>query len=346
MPPLKIFVTGATGMVGLHIAQHMLEKGHQVTALVRRSSDTSKLKILPGKLDIRTTELDNANNVGNLMKGHDVVIHCAGSVDPHATREEIFGVNVGATEIALRAAIDAGIKQFIHMSSLSVITGQEDQFNVDENAPLRTCGEAYADSKVEAEKLVISLAGTGHLRVTILRPGFIYGPGERAWMPRLIKNIASGKAMLIDGGKKETNVIYVGNLCKAAELALLNEKSFNRVYNLTDGQKVSKKDLFDAIADGLGLPRIKKTIPSAIARPVCEIVSNIAPMLSPEKRQELSRFSRAAYRLAGINQGFSIARAETELGYTNRVPFTEGMAKTLESFQVPGGNQNFVQSGR
>jgi nucleoside-diphosphate-sugar epimerase len=346
MPPLKIFVTGATGMVGIHIVQHMLEKGHEVTALVRRSSDTSRLKALPGKLDIRTTELDNANNLGNIMKGHQVVIHCAGSVDPHATRDEIFGINVGGTEITLRAAIDAGIKQFIHMSSLSVITGQEDQFNVDENAPLRTCGEAYADSKVEAEKLVISLAGTGEMKVTILRPGFIYGPGERAWMPRLINNIRTGKAMLIDGGSKETNVIYVGNLCRAAELSMLNEKAYNRVYNLTDGQKVSKKELFDAIADGLGFPRIKRTIPSAIARPVCEIVSGIAPMLPPEKRQGLSRFSRAAYRLAGINQGFSIARAEQELGYVNRTPFPEGMARTLETFKTPGADQSLASSTR
>lgn len=346
MPSLKIFVTGATGMVGLHVVQHMLERGHSVTALVRRTSDTSKLKTLPGKLDIRTTELDNANNLGNMMKGHDVVIHCAGSVDPHATREEIFGINVGGTEIALRAAIDAGIKQFVHMSSLSVITGQEDQFNVDENAPLRTCGEAYADSKVEAEKLVISLAGTGDMKVTILRPGFIYGPGERAWMPRLINNIRTGKAMLIDGGKKETNVIYVGNLCRAAELCLLNEKAYNRVYNLTDGQKVSKKELFDAIADGMGFPRIKRTIPSAIARPVCELVSGIAPMLPPEKRQGLSRFSRAAYRLAGINQGFSIARAEQELGYTNRTPFPEAMAKTLEAFKAAGADQRVASSPR
>lgn len=344
MPPLKLFVTGATGMVGIHIVQHMLNRGHEVTAMVRRSSDTSKLKVLPGKLDIRTNELDNASSLGNLMKGHDVVIHCAGSVDPHATRDEIFGINVNGTEIALRSAIDAGIKQFIHMSSLSVITGQDDQYDVDENAPLRTCGEAYADSKVEAEKLVISLAGTHDMQVTILRPGFIYGPGERAWMPRLINNIRTKKAMLIDGGTKETNVIYIGNLCLAAELALLNTKSYNRVYNLTDGQKVSKKQLFDAIADGMGMPRITKTMPSAIARPVCELISKIAPMLPPEKRQGLSRFSRAAYRLAGINQGFSIARAEQELGYVNRTPFEEGMAKTLEQFK--GADQAFASTAR
>src|SRR5205823_6003075 len=157
------------------------------------------------------------------------------------------------------------------------------------------------------------------------RPGFIYGPGEKAWMPRLIKNIANGKAMLIDGGTKETNVIYIENLCRAIEAAILNPQAYGQVYNLTDGEKITKKELFAAISDGLKLPRVNKKIPGSVARIACELVSTVAPSLPIDTRRKLSRFSRAAFRLAGVNQGFDISKARTELGYTNLVPFEKGM---------------------
>jgi nucleoside-diphosphate-sugar epimerase len=102
---------------------------------------------------------------------------------------------------------------------------------------------------------------------------------------------------------------------------------------LTDGQKISKKDLFDAIADGLNLPRVTKVVPGAVAKTVCEIVSNIAPMLPEKTQRNLARYSRAAFRLAGINQGFSVAKAERELGYSDRISFTEGMGETLKAFK-------------
>jgi 2-alkyl-3-oxoalkanoate reductase len=334
MEKRRIFVTGATGMVGYHVVKHFLSKGDRITACVRTTSNTSQLKSLSGDLTVITTELRDRAALSRAMTGHDVVIHCAGSVNPHARREDIFETNVSGTKAAMDAASNGGVKQFIHVSSLSVITGQEDQFAVDESAPLRYCGEAYADSKVDAEKAVTEHPQRGSMSWTIVRPGFIYGPQERAWMPRLINNLKTKKAMLIDGGGKETNVIYVENLCRAIDLAVLNPSAYGQVYNLTDGQTPTKKELFDTICDGMGFARIQKQIPGAIAKTVCELVSTIAPWLPEEKRQGLSRFSRAAFRLAGVNQGFSIAKAEQELGYTNRIPFTEGMLETLQHFKA------------
>ncbi len=328
-----VFITGATGLVGYQTVLHLLAAGYPVKALVRPSSDKKQLEALASTqpLTIITgAPLEPA--VTAAMAGCLAVVHCAGSVNPHAKPQEIIDTNVGMTRDALQAATKSAVRQFIHISSLSVITAQADQFDVDENAPTTHCGEAYADSKVDAEKVVAEFGAAGKIRTTVLRPGFIYGPGERAWMPRVIENIRAGKAMLIDGGNRQTNVIYVGNLCKAIELALGNERAFGRIYNLTDGDTPTKKELFDTICDGLGLPRITKSVPRVVAGTVCELVSLVAPYLSDQARKDLSRFSRAAFRLAAVNQGFSIARAEQELGYTDRVPFADAMAKTLATF--------------
>ncbi len=328
---IKVAVTGVTGLVGAHLAAHLASCGYNTIGIAR---DIEKAKNLGlDSVELRVGDVLNRNSIDQALAGCDVVVHAAGTVDPLGARATIFATNVGGTKIVLDSARQLQLRQFIYISSLSVITGQGDQYDVDESAPLRTCGESYADSKVEAERLVMSEGKSGVLEVTALRPGFIYGPGERSWMPRLIASIGQGKAMLLDGGKKETNVIYVGNLSRAIEGAILNEKAYGQSYNLTDGEKISKKELFDTIADGLGLPRVKKVVPAAIARVVCEVVSIVAPHLSPERQRGLARYSRAAFRLAGVNQGFSIKKAERDLGYVNRTAFAEGMKETLSTFK-------------
>jgi nucleoside-diphosphate-sugar epimerase len=332
----KVAVTGASGLVGSHLAEHLVGKGYNVVAMSRNAPTEKCLNSIggPGSLTLKAVDVNDKQALENAFAGCDVVVHAAGTVDPYGSRESIFKTNVEGTRSALAAARAVGVKQFIFVSSLSVITGQGDQFDVDESAELKPCGESYADSKVEAERLVMSEPPTSALKVTAVRPGFIYGPREKAWMPRLINSIGTGKAMLIGGGVKETNVIYVGNLSQAIENALLNANAFGQVFNLTDGERITKKQLFDAIADGLSLPRVTKQIPVPVARFACEMISSFAPMLPVEKQRSLARFSRAAFRLAGVNQGFSVKKAEKELNYVNRVPFKVGMDKTLEYFKA------------
>jgi nucleoside-diphosphate-sugar epimerase len=333
-----VAVTGASGLVGSHVAEHLASQGFDVVAVVRKTPAFLESFISsysgPGSIKVAVADVDDRAALERAFTGAQAVVHAAGSVDPFGSRQSIFATNLGGTENALKAAAAAAVKHFIFISSLSVITGQGDQYDVDETAPLKPCGESYADSKIEAEQAVMNFAGAGQMQVTSLRPGFIYGPRERSWMPRLINSIGTGKAMLIDGGVKQTNVIYVGNLARAVQLTLFNTRTYSQVYNLTDGQKISKKELFDAIADGLSLPRVTTRVPGAIAKVVCQIVSAIAPSLPIEKQRGLARFSKAAFRLAAVNQGFSVAKAERDLPYINRIPFQEGMSETLETFRV------------
>lgn len=331
----SVFVTGASGMVGCELVSHLIERGYRVTALVRPTSNRDRLAGMQseGRLVLVDGDISDGQGLSALMVGHDVVVHAAGTVDPYGCRQEIFSINVDGTRTALRSAAAAGVKQFIQVSSLSVITDQNDSFNLTEEAPHRYSGEAYADSKVEAEKLLIQQFEFGRIAITIVRPGFIYGPGERAWMPRLINSLTSRKVFLIDGGQRETNLIYSRNLCRAIEAAFLNPAAYGQIYNLTDGERVTKKQLFDFICSRLSLPPVTKVVPRPAARFFCELVSTLAPMLPVVTQRKLARFSRAAFRLAGVNQGFSIAKAERELGYVDRIPFSQGMTRTLEYFQ-------------
>ena len=340
-----IGITGATGLVGRALVADLC-KTFAVVAIARDSQALAKLvqSVEPQAITkpiARVADVCDLTALEQAFVGLDIVIHAAGFVDPLADRQLILSINTGGTANAMKAADKAGVQQFIQISSLSVITGQGDQFNLDESAALQLCGEAYADSKVEAEKLFDSAnfkQGNYKFVYTILRPGFIYGPGERSWLPRVSKAIATGQAMLVDGGSRETNVVYVGNLAKAVRSAILNERAYGQVFNITDGEKVSKKQLFDAIADGMGLPRVKKDLPRWLVKPVCQLVTAFTAnkKMTPQAQAKLARFSPAAFRLAAVNQGFSIAKAERILDYnsSNRISFKDGMDITMKSIKA------------
>src|SRR4030095_10761303 len=158
MSDRKVVVTGASGMVGYHVVKHLSARGWQVTALVRAASNTAGLSALvasigagAGQVDIAAAELTDRSALVAAMAGAQAVVHAAGSVDPFGRREEIMAVNVDGTRSCLEAAVEAGVRHFVQISSLSVITGQGDQFGLAADAPLRYCGESYAASTVDAE---------------------------------------------------------------------------------------------------------------------------------------------------------------------------------------------------
>ncbi|HEY9731402.1 MAG TPA: NAD-dependent epimerase/dehydratase family protein [Drouetiella sp.] len=323
-PPTRIFVTGATGLVGAHLVEQLLLAGYEVVGMVRPSSQQARLFELQAKfsnLEIISSELNDQNKLIPAMRGASVVIHTAASIAPMATLEKLNTINVEGTRSVAQAATIAGVKQFIHISSLSVIMGATHIYDADEDAPYMQSKEAYANSKIAAEQLVLSPEIASKIHVTVLRPGFIYGPNERAWMPRVIGMLKGRRAMLVGNGEADTNVIYVGNLCKAILSSILREKAYGEIYNLTDGQKVSKRKLFDTIADELELPRCSIYIPEWLAHVLVDSACLIASVSPGPLKNVLCQYSRPALRLAGYNQGFNIAKAERDLDLCRAHPF-------------------------
>lgn len=336
MSETKVFVTGASGLVGFHLVQFLLERNYAVVGCIRDPGKERNLLGIgadyPDRFKLVRAELSQQALLADLMYGCDVIVHTAASIEPNGSQKALEAVNVGGTRSALNAAITAGAKHFIHISSLSVITGEEDRFAVTEEETLKYCREPYANSKIDAEKLVMKQSLTNRIAVTALRPGFIYGPNERTWMPRLMQAIKERTAVLVGKGEKQTNVIYVENLCRAISLAMLNPAAFGQVYNLTDGEVVTKKELFDAVSDGLGVPRVERRISTFTARALVEAATLIAPFAPARLKDICSKYSRAGFRLVALNQGFDISKAERELNYLERIPFAQGMSQTLANW--------------
>jgi nucleoside-diphosphate-sugar epimerase len=231
---------------------------------------------------------------------------------------------------ALRALLDAckeqPLRRFIHMSSLGVYAFRH-HYGTDETESLPASHmDGYTQTKVEAEHLVREYHDKAGAPVVILRPGFVYGPRDRTVMPKLIAALKAEKLPYFGGGKRALNTIYVGNLVDAVFLAIERPQAVGQVYNLTDGEFVSKRRFIDAIADGLGLSRPKRSRAMWVVRLLAWGMERSARAKGAIKAPKLTQ---ARVKFLGMNLDFSIEKARRELGYQPRFSFDQGMNETM-----------------
>ena len=148
---MRVFLTGGTGLLGSHLAEHLLQEGHHVRALVRPSSDASFLAGVGAEL-VEGDVTDPVDRLSAAIQGCTHVVHGAALVYSGGEWEAIAAVNVGGTERVLTAAAQSRVEKAVHISSVAVYGNDEEK--PDEGEPLRhdlADGDYYARSKREAE---------------------------------------------------------------------------------------------------------------------------------------------------------------------------------------------------
>jgi uncharacterized protein YbjT (DUF2867 family) len=200
-------VTGGTGFVGRHMLPLALAQGYDVRALTRGWK--------PPEDEIAWVDgaLDRPDSLLKLCTGAEAVIHIAGAINA-PSRAEFEAINVAGTANMIDAARKAGVRRFIHVSSLSA---REPDLS------------AYGWSKMKSERLV---AASG-LDWTILRPPAIYGPGDRETL-ELFRMAKWGVVALPPRGR--FSVLHVDDLCRLI-LSLLDEPdTWGETYEPDDGR--------------------------------------------------------------------------------------------------------------
>ena len=254
-----IFITGATGLVGGHAAEEALHRGHRVRALVRSSSDTSLLDRL-GVEKIQG-DLAEADAIRRGVAGADWVFNCAAKVGDWGTLEEFRKINVDALKILLDAAVEAKVGRFVHVSSLGVYEGRDHHGTDETTPPAANSLDAYTRSKTEAEAMALRYARERGLAVSIVRPGFIYGERDRTVLPKLLSSLHRGIFTYFGSGDQALNCIYVKNLVHGIFLAAETPEAVGEVFNLTDGEPVSKTRFVGRVAELAGLKPPTRTSP-------------------------------------------------------------------------------------
>jgi nucleoside-diphosphate-sugar epimerase len=323
--PTSCLITGATGFVGGHLAQACVERGWDVRALARPGSDTAALESRGVRL-VRG-DLTDAKAVAEAVRGAEVVLHSAAKVGDWGTVDGYRAVNVEGLRGLLEACRGQPLRRFVHLSSLGVYAARH-HHGTDESEPLpQRHVDGYTQTKVESEQLALSYQRERGVPVVVLRPGFVYGPRDRTTLPRLIDNLRRGKVRYLGDSGRAMNCIYVGNLVEAVFLAVESPEAVGHVYNLTDGEYVSKQRFIEGIADGVGAPRPPaKPVPLWFARVVAWWQEGRARR---RNAPQPPRLTQARLKFMGLNLDFSIEKAKRELGYQPRYRFDEGLRETV-----------------
>ncbi len=318
----RALVTGATGLVGVHLVERLREEGWRVRALVRPTSRTALLR--GWGVDLAVGDLGDRAALREACEGADVVFHCAARPPLGGTREEFFRDNVRGTINALDAALEAGVERFVHVSTVDVY-GYGDHDGADERTPFRPDG-LYSESKIEAERAVARYYEEKGLPCVILRPCLIYGPHDRHLLPAVMGLLSRGRTPLVSGGRVLLDVVYAGDVAEALWRAARSRAAVGQAYNITDGARRTLREVVETFARALGRePRFLR-VPYGPAYALARLVSALGPRLGasvpPYLRWEV-------VKAMGHHRHFSIAKAQEELGYEPRTPLEEGLQKTL-----------------
>jgi nucleoside-diphosphate-sugar epimerase len=192
-----VALTGASGYTGGRLLARLIERGDQVSALARSSTAAATLSAagahaVPG-------DLSDERALEQLVEGAAVVIHVAAVYRTAGHPDEYYReINVRGTQRLLEAAAAAGVARFVHTSTVGV-HGHIESAPADETAPLAP-GDIYQETKAEADTLALEFGAGRDLPVVVVRPGAIYGPGERRLL-KLFRAIARGRYAIVGSGE-------------------------------------------------------------------------------------------------------------------------------------------------
>lgn len=318
---MKIFVTGGSGFVG-GAAIKALSTLHDVSAMSRRAETDEPIQALGA--EVVRCSLDDINEAH--LQGCEIVIHSAARVESWGNRQDFWNANVLGTERILKAAQQAGVKRFIHISSEATIFAGQDMLNIDESYPYPTSTPfLYSETKQAAEKLVLA-ATQADFDTIVLRPRMIWGPGDKTIVPEIKAMVDAGKFAWIGGGHYQTETTHIDNLVHGITLALEQGVSGERYFILDDGAVELRSFITQLMSTaGVGMP--DKSAPKWLVRSLSVVVENSWNFFGLASAAPIAKF--AAFVMSAdftVNSD----KAARELSYKPAISRAQGLQALAE----------------
>ena len=322
-------ITGATGLLGSHIAEQLVAAGEKVRVLVRPRSDTSFLDALG--VEKALGDVTDAASLAGAMKGVTTVYHAAAQVGDWGKWAWYVDVTINGTRNMLEAAKAADVKRFLHVSSISAY-GHPDGAGmvIDETAPLGVNlhkWSYYSRAKVEAEKLAWAAHEAGDVPVTVVKPSWLFGERDRASLPRLIRAIRKKKTKILGEGTNRLNLTYAGNEAEGCILAATMDKALGESYNLSNDGLITQAEYFNKIAAAVGCPPVTKHVPYKVAYAASFLMEFFGHLFGRKTPPLVTRYS---VWLIGRKCFFSADKARNELNWQPTVGYDEGIERSVK----------------
>jgi dihydroflavonol-4-reductase len=326
---MKIFLTGATGFVGAHVAKHLAAQGAQLRVLVRATSNMANLEGL--QPEIIVGDLLQPESLRSSINGCDALMHVAADYrlwvrDP----KTMYAANVDGTRALLRIAREEGVARVVYTSSVATMGFKSDGAIVDETTPVSLAGMVghYKRSKFLAEQVAIEAAQAGQ-QVVILNPTTPIGPRDIKPTPtgRIVVDFLNKKfPAYVDTG---LNLVDVGEVARAHATALEKGRSGERY--ILGGENLTLKQILDKMSAITGLPSPTVEVPNAVAM----IFAFFDETITGRIRGKEPRATVEAVRMGKKKMFASSAKAQRELDF-RVVPVYQALRAAIDWFRANG----------
>jgi len=248
----NILLTGATGFVGNRLLTMLKEKGHQCRAAVRRPSSS---------VDVQTDsvvvgEIDAGTDWTQAVKDIDVIVHLAARV--HVMNDqadnplvEFRKINLEGTRSLAEAAVKAGVKRFVYISTIKV-NGEVTKGSPFTSQDAPSPSDPYAIAKWEAEKALQEISRETGLEVVVIRPPLVYGPGVKANFLNLIKLVRKRIPLPLAGVNNKRTLVALDNLADLIMSCCEHPDAAGHIFLAGDDESVSTAELITRIAGSFG----------------------------------------------------------------------------------------------
>lgn len=328
----KLLVTGAAGFIGGALFKRLVEYGLNVTGTVLLPEEQNQLGAMG--YDVKILDLASDADWSDILDGVDVVFNIAALFQEVEQGEAMyFKVNVDGTLKLVRQANEAGVKRFVHCSTVGV-HGHVKEIPCTENSPYNPMDE-YHRSKLEGELAVLDYAKSlpdDGMVVTVNRPAMVYGPGDVRMM-KIFKAINDGKFMMIGSGKTLAHLGYIDDQTDSFLLGAVKprEDVHLEAFNIASGSHITLNQLAEYIARAGNVKLSKIKIPIApvwFAGLLCEIICKPFGIKPPIFRRRVGFFTH--------DRSFDLSKARRLLNYNPQVEAERGIRITLDWYKAQG----------
>ena len=320
----RVLVTGATGFLGGHVVAKLAASGISVLALGRQSERSAAL-VAAGHTVVRqdlATSFDAATHPA--LREVEAIIHCAARSAPFGRLAEFERDNVITTRNLVNFARQNGVRRFVHISTPSVYFAYRDQIGVREDALLPSPLNHYARTKRQAEEIVCAAREIGPV---ILRPRGIYGRGDSALMPRLLRAARRGPLPLFRNGRARIDLTHVDDVVDAVLTALTaGVDAEGEIFNISGGEVVPVRQIANDACLRAGVVARWRSMPLAPAMLAASVMEAGAFFVPGRREPPVTRYGLGLFAYA---QSLDISKAARVLRWTPKVRFDDGLERTF-----------------
>lgn len=323
----NILVTGATGLIGSNLCKILTENGYNVKALVRETSDISSLENL-NNIEFFRSDIRDYNKLKEAFKNIDIVYHCAAQLDIMDTLDNEHAItNIQGTRNVMEACLENSVKKVVYLSTVGVSGILKDHYNENEDSPYIKVGNPYYDTKIDAERLTLSYYTNNNLPVVIIRPGLIYGRGDRNILPAILPRLLKGQLFYVGSANNDIALTSVDNLLNALLLLIDKDGLEGEIFNITDDQGITLKDFVQNICKILEIDEPKIHVPTKLANNICKIINEVNKIF--DKSTVINEYTIA---LITNNHHFNISKAREILNYTPEDNFEKNIREAIYTY--------------